>query len=207
MEDGVKAPVSICIPSLGRPESLKRCLDAIKGNTKDWSYEVVIEQDVFGPGRRGCPRTLAAAVERSRFPYVCFLGNDTVPGPCWLRIAMECMLKTFPDGDGLVGLNDLYWTDGRCLHWVGSKALLPMLDGYFFNPIYGHCGSDDELIALCRRAAKYVWCPEAVVAHDHFVTMAPLDPVYEAGWSTVEIDRATLKERSERMGFAPWLPR
>ena len=207
MENGVKPAVSICVPTLGREASLQRCLSAIEDNTKDWPHEVVVEQDVFGPGRRGCPRTLAAAVERAKGSYCAFIGNDTIPHPGWLRIAMECMLKTFADGVGLVGFNDLYWKDGRCLHWVGSKALLPMLDGYFFNPIYGHCGVDDELIARCRKMGRYVWCPEAVVAHDHFISGAPFDPVYEAGWSTVERDRATLKERSERMGFAPWLPK
>ena len=207
MEDKGKPAVSICLPSLGRHEKFERCLAAIEENTKDWPYQLIVAFDVFGPGRKGCPRMLAECVESSRSDYIAFIGNDCIPQPGWLRIAMECMLKTFPDGVGLVGFNDLFWEDGRCLHWVGSKGLLPMLGGYFFNPIYGHCGTDDELIARCRRAAKYVWCPEAVVEHDHFVTGAPLDPVYEAGWSTVERDRATLKERSERMGFAPWLPK
>jgi len=207
MEDGIeRTAVSVCLPTLGREEKLQRLLTLIP-QTAEWPHELVVEWDRDEPHRRGCPLTLAKAVDRSVEPYAAFIGNDCIPQPGWLRLAMECMLKTFPDGVGLVGFNDLFWKDGRCLHWVGSKALLPMLGGYFFNPIYGHCGTDDELIARCRQAGKYVWCPEAIVAHDHFSTGAPFDQTYAAGWSTVERDRATLKERSERMGFAPWLPK
>ena len=193
--------------SASRAGRLERCLKAIEDNTKDWPHEVVIEQDVFGPGRRGCPRTLAAAVERATGPYIAFIGNDCIPQPGWLRIAMECMLYNFHDGPGIVGFRDQAWTDGRCLHFLAAKRMLDLLDGFFLNPVYSHVGSDDEMIARARQMCRYVWCPEAIVAHDHFSTGAPFDQTYAAGWSTVERDRATLKERSERMGFAPWLPK
>ena len=208
MEDGVKASVSICIPILGREASLQRCLKAIEDNTKDWPHEVVIEQDVFGPGRRGCPRTLAAAVERARFSYICFLGNDTIPQPGWLRIAMECM-PSFPGEVGIIGFRDQVWADGRCLHFVAAKRLLDLLDGFFLNPCYSHVGSDDEMIARARQMGRYLWCPDAIVLHDHFASGAEFDEVYKLAWepAAVERDRATLKERAERMGFAPWLPK
>jgi hypothetical protein len=197
--------VSVCVPTLGREEKLQRLLGLIP-ETAGWEHEVIVERDSFDD-RQGVPRTLARAVAKAKGSFVSFLGNDTIPHPGWLRIAMECMLGTFPDGVGLVGFNDLYWADGRCLHWVGAQKILPLLDGEWFCTQYNHCGVDDELIGRCRQIRKYVWCPEAVVAHDHFTSGAPFDEVYAAGWSTVERDRATLKERSERMGFAPWLPK
>ena len=168
MEDGVKASVSICIPTLGREASLERCLKAFEDNTKDWPHEVVIEQDVFGPGRRGCPRTLAAAVERATGSYIAFIGNDCLVQPGWLRLAMGCMLYNFHDGPGIVGFRDQVWTDGRCLHFVAAKRMLDLLDGFFLNPVYSHVGSDDEMIARARQMGRYVWCPEAFVLHDHF---------------------------------------
>ena len=197
--------VSICVPTLERPQQLSRLLNRIP-LTAEWSYEVIAEYDSF-EDRRGCPKTLARAVERAQYPYVAFLGNDCLPQAGWLRIAMERMAE-FPDCVGLCGFNDLGWTDGRCLHWVASKGLLPMLDGEFFCTKYKHVGCDDELVARCRQAGRYAWCPEAVVAHYHFTSGAEFDRVYQAGWNleSVEHDRALLRERAERMGFAHWLP-
>ncbi len=198
--------VSICIPQLGREESLSRLLDLIP-KTAGWPHEVIVEHDSF-ENRQGCPRTLAKAVARSTAPYVAFLGNDTIPHSGWLRIAMKWMKGVFVDGEGMVGFNDLCWKDGRCLHFVVSRAMLPILGGYLLNPCYSHVGSDDEAIALARRAGRYVWCPEAVVAHQHFTAGAPVDEVIKLAWEPEDVarDRALLKERAERMGFAPWLP-
>jgi glycosyltransferase involved in cell wall biosynthesis len=201
------ALVSVCIPTLGRPLSLARCLNAVAANT-DWPYEVITEWDSFD-NRQGCPRTLAKAVARSRGEYVAFIGNDCLPQPGWLRAAMECMAKTFSDGVGMVGFNDLVWPAPRCLHFVISKAMLPFLDGEIFHTGYSHVGCDDELIARCRQARKYVWCADAVVEHHHFSEGAPFDRVYAEAWKeeVVARDRTLLAERAERMGFSPWLPK
>lgn len=201
--------VSICIPHLGREEALQRCLAAIAENTTDWPYEIVVERDEFGPGRQGCPRTLAKAVSRANGEFIAFLGNDTLPQPVWLKAAMGCMNEVFPHGTGMVGLHDPYWGPCRCLHWVASKSMLPLLGGYYFWPEYSHVGVDDELIARSTQLGRYVWCAGAVVAHEHFATGAEMDDVYKLAWdpASVERDRALLRERSERMGFAPWLPK
>src|ERR1043165_7647999 len=120
--------VSICIPTLGREEKVLRLINQIYETTEDYrNHELLVERDQFGPGRQGCPRTLARAVVRAHGDYIAFLGNDTLPQRVWLRAAMGCMLRTFEDGIGLVGFNDLYWKDGRCLHWLASKKLLDNL--------------------------------------------------------------------------------
>jgi glycosyltransferase involved in cell wall biosynthesis len=205
----MKPLVSICIPTLGREEKLARCIASIEEHTSDWPYEAIVRFDQFGPQRKGCPRMLAECVAQSRGEYVAFLGNDTIVKPGWLRIAMECMANTFPDGVGLAGFADNYWPDGRCLHWVASKKLLPILGGEYFHSGYSHVGCDDELIARCIMTGCYVHCPDAMVDHDHFVSGAAVDEVYRVAWQeeAVARDRQLLAARAERMGFAPWLPR
>jgi glycosyltransferase involved in cell wall biosynthesis len=214
MEDSVKSLVSVCVPTLGRPEKLQRCLKAIEDNTKDWPHEVVVEQDVFGPGRRGCPRTLAAAVERATGAYIAFIGNDCLVQPGWLRIAMECMDKTFPDGVGLVALNDGIWHGSLATHWVASKALLPMIGGEFFPTCYFHVACDNELTARCKQLGRFSYAEGARVFHEHPCQADGwhselVDDVFQLAWrqKNVAHDRALLAERAERMGFAPWLPK
>lgn len=198
--------VSLCIPTLGRATSLARCLNAIDANT-DWPFEVIVEHDEFGPGRRGCPKTLALAVERAQGEFIAFIGNDCSPRPGWLRAAMRCMHDNFPDWTGLVGTNDLGWKDGRCLHFVINRALIPMIGGEIFHTGYNHVACDDELQARAAQIGKYVWCQEAVVAHNHFTCGAEFDEVYQAAWKaeSVERDRALLRERAQQFGFGPWL--
>ena len=201
------ALVSVCIPTLGREEKLERLLSLIPQTVEYEPYEVIVEQDVFGPGRQGCPKTLVKAVERAAGDYIVFLGNDCVPRVGWLKAAMRLMQRTFLDGVGCAGFNDMYWPGPRCLHWVAHRGLLSLLDGYFFCPEYNHVGVDDEMIARLRKAGKYKWCYEAIVEHDHFTTGAVMDAVYQEAWKTesVEHDRALLKERAERFGFTDYL--
>lgn len=199
--------VSICIPTLGREEQLEKLLEEIP-KTAEWPrYEVIVEQDDF-ENRQGAPKTLKRAVDRSTGEYVMFLGNDCIPRPGFLRIAMECMRKHFSDGVGLVGLNDGYWHGEFATHWLASKKLLPMLDGEFFHTGYAHCGCDNELTERCRMAGKYVWCEQAEVFHNHPIhrgfTVESMDRVYRLAYDTeaTKRDLDLLKSRSEQLGFA-----
>lgn len=199
-------PVSICIPTLGRPRKLARLLRMIEANA-EWPYEVIVRWDEIGPGRRGCPTVLAECVAASKHDFVCYLGNDVIPQPGFLRAAMECMARWFPEMDGLVGLADQYWLAGElATHWVASKNLLPMLGGEFFYHGYSHTCCDSELTERCRMANKYVWCEEAKVFHDHPIRVgfqSGVDHIYEIAYDP-ELrarDRDLLLARAKEYGF------
>lgn len=195
--------VTICVPTLGREGKLKRLLDLIPKTAEYPNYDVLVEQDSF-ENNVGVPKLLRKMVEASKGEFIAFLGNDCVPHPGWLRLAMEMMRAKFPDTGGLVGLNDLYWHGEFSPHWVASKKLLPMLDGEFFHTGYHHVGCDNELSERCRKAGKYAWCEQAVVYHDH--PMQPgakieHDRVYDLARVYEKEDRELFKSRAEKFDF------
>jgi len=115
--------VSIVIPTLGREEKLKGLLEKIKENADYPNYEVIVERDSF-KNRQGAPKTFKKGVKRSKGELVMYLGNDCVPEKGFLRLAVDKMMNTFPDMDGLVGLNDGYWKGEVATHFLASKKLL-----------------------------------------------------------------------------------
>jgi hypothetical protein len=117
--------VSIVIPTLNRPEKLHRLLWAIRENAGYDNYEVIVKNDQFPPNNTGMPKLLKQGVVESKGELVMFLGDDCVPEKDFLQLAVFRMIKTFPDLDGLVSINDLYWKNGDgCTHFLGSKKLL-----------------------------------------------------------------------------------
>ena len=199
--------VSICIPQLGRPASFARLLRMIRANAEYEPYEIVTRWDELGDHNRGCPTVLAECVEASKGDFVFFIGNDSLPQPGFLRIAMEAMAKWFPAMDGLVVPSDSYWAAGELpIAWLGSKQLLPALQGFFFFPQYHHC-ADMELSGRCRKANKYVFCPEAKIWHNHPIHkgMRPesLDAVYRHAYDPVrrQEDCDLLLKRAIQFGF------
>jgi len=202
--DQINPKVSIVIPTLGREERLKALLERIPEVAGWANLEVIVIQDSF-ENRMGVPRALKAGVEKSTGEYVLFLGNDCLPEKNFVRFALEAMFKSFPQADGLVGLNDGIWQGELATHWMASKKLLPALDGEFFHTGYNHAGCDNELTGRCRKLGRYVWCKESMIGHQHPVKTGwdNLDPVYQLAYQPdhLRADRALLAERAAKLGF------
>lgn len=152
--------ISIVIPWI-RKAKFKRCVKLIEKNAGA-EYEIIAKED---RRRIGCPKMVKKLVAKSKGQYVCFLGDDTLPQPGFLKYALEDM-ATLQDGWGLVGFNDM---TGRTLptHWLASKELLPLLDGEFFHTGYTHCCCDVELYERCTAMSRFIYSQRAVVLHDH----------------------------------------
>ena len=121
--------------------------------------------------------------------------------------AVMSMYDNFPQGDGLIGLNDGYWQLGEiATHFLISKQLLPYLGGEIFYTGYSHCGCDNELTERCRMIDKYRWCKEALVYHDHPMQdgyKTEEDDVYKVAYDPVarQKDEELLEQRSKEFGF------
>jgi len=203
----INPKVSIVIPTLDRPEGLQRCIREIHNNANYDNYEIIIESDSF-TDRQGVPKVLKRGVEKSTGELVMFLANDIIPQPNFLFNAVIAMAIHYPDLDGLIGLNDMYWKGQFATHWLASKKLLPYLDGEFFHTGYHHTGCDNELTERCKLINRYHWAENAKVYHDHPVQKGALivkdnDRVYQIAYSPENLvhDRELLYSRAEKLGF------
>jgi len=155
--------VSIIIPYI-RPVGMLLCKDAILSNSgvPKEQFEILT---AFDEDRIGCPTMVKLMVERTHNDLVMFLGDDTVPQQDFLLNALKVM-GTFPDGWGLVGLNDGV-QNGKYLatHWLASKKLLPLIGGEFFHTGYWHCFCDNELTQRTAKLERYLWAVDAKIDH------------------------------------------
>lgn len=152
--------VSIILPVV-REEKAKRVLKLLEENA-GYPYRVLMAVDT---DRIGAPKMVKKLVGQSQDDLVCFIGDDTLPEKDFLKNAVEAM-QSFPDGWGLVGLND---KTGRTLatHWLAHKKLLDHLDGEFFHTGYIHCFCDNELQERASLIGRYTYAKDAIVLHDH----------------------------------------
>lgn len=202
-----KPKVSVCIPTLGRPEKLHRLLTAIKENAEYDNYEIIVKADEMSPNNVGAPTMLKRCVDESTGELVMFLGNDVVPQKGFMREAVWQMIRSFPDLDGMVGLNDNYWREEHVApHFLISKKLLPYLDGEIFHTGYNHTGCDNELRARVEQIGKYVFGKKAVIFHDHPMmagSRAEMDGLYEQAYTGPrhDADDKLYAERAKKYGF------
>lgn len=202
-----KPLVSICIPTLGRPEKLHRLINAIKENAGYSNYEIVVKADGMPPNNAGAPKVFKRAVDESKGELVMFLGNDVIPKKDFLKEAVWEMARRFPELDGMVGLNDNYWQENHVApHFLISKKLLPYLEGEFFHTGYNHTGCDNELRARVEMIGKYTFGKKAEIFHDHPMMAGnrdQMDYFYEQAYSGPrhDADDKLYAERAKKYGF------
>jgi len=184
--------ISIIIPVI-RPKKAKRCVEAIKINSGIYRslYEIITEEDTE---RIGAPKMIKKMTDACTGDMVCFLGDDTIPHPGFLKYALEAM-ATLPDGWGMVGFDDNIRLGGQvkaAAHWLCDRRLLPLLEGAFFHTEYRHCYCDNELCARTSEMGKYVFCKKAYIYHDHVIADSKNDDpdyrrVYSHDWMAHDI--------------------
>jgi len=200
--------VSICVPTLGRPEKLNRLLNKIKENAQYDNYEIVVKADEMPPNNVGAPTVLARCYAEAKGDLIMFLGNDVVPEPGFLREAVWAMIRNFPNLDGMIGLNDNYWKPEHVApHFlIGRKLVDGYLDGEIFHTGYYHTGPDNELRARVEMLEKYAFCEKARIFHDHPMmagSKADMDALYEQAYTGPrhDHDNELYAERAKKYGF------
>lgn len=182
--------MTFVIPTLGRPEGLKRCLDSIKGlNYPPDKIEVIVKQDSV-ENRIGVPKLLKQGVEESTGDWIVFGSNDIEFTPNSIR---EALLE----GDGgYVSFNtgEVYLDEGNINeHFMIRKDIIKKI-GDVFDTDFWHVGCDNLLWAKMKKLGIAKRSDRAVVNHYHWskTPSRAMDETYSLGWSHVDEDRLLL---------------
>ena len=181
--------MTFVIPTLGREEGLKRCLESIKKlNYPPDRIEVIVKQDSF-ENRIGVPKLLKQGVEESTGDWIVFASNDTEFTPESINEA----LKVGEDGYVAFNTGEVYQDQGNINeHFMIRKDIIQKI-GEVFDTDFHHVGVDNLLWAKMKKLGIAKRCDKAVVKHYHFSKGAEYDKVYSLGWEMVESDRDLLK--------------
>ncbi len=191
--------VSFIVPTLNRPEGLKRCLDSIKN--LNYSQDLIDIVVLDGDGT--VPEKVVQGVAQSKGEYIVYAADDTEFTPDSLRWVVDCLGR----GADLCAFNTqgergvLPDRGNENEHFIIKRSFLPRLEnGEIFSRNYFHIGVDNYLLAQAEKFGRYVRCDDAIVHHYHFSTgKSAMDEVYSKGWSHAEQDRAQLQKDLEKL--------
>ncbi len=192
LKSWVKPTVTFLVPTLNRPEGLRRCLESIERleYPKDRIRVIVID----GPGT--VPQKIKRGYEQSEGDYIVYAADDTEFTPdSLLRI-----ITLAQRGYDLVGFN----TGPMDLmeHFIIKRDFVPKLDGgEIFSTDFHHVGTDDFLRAQAEKMGQYARCGDAIVIHKHFSRGGQWDDTYAKAWDTEKVvkDRATLQAKLDKL--------
>lgn len=186
--------VSILLPTLGREEGLKLCLESIdRLYYPKHRIEVLVDD---GPGT--VPEKVHRLFGKAKGDVIVFASNDIEFTPNSLYTAIKQS-----HGHGLVSFNTgaVYFDKGNiCEHFLIWRDTIQKIGGEIFSTKFHHVGCDNLLWAKCTKLNESYRCEEAVVKHKHFSNGGQvIDEVYKIGWSKIEEDRAILDQELEKL--------
>jgi len=188
--------VTFIIPTLGRPEGLKRCLDSIA----NLNYPKELIQTIVLDGEGTVPEKVEKGLWQATGEYIVYGSNDCEFTPDSLYIALQ-------EKKGLVAFNTGYVgpDEGNiCEHFIISKDLIRKLNGQIFDTEFHHIGVDNLLWNQAKKLNEAVRCNDAVVHHHHFSQNPEregfeMDEVYKKGYANAEEDRKLLAKKLKEL--------
>lgn len=188
--------ISFIIPTLGREEGLRKCIESIKKiNYPQDKVEIIVKPDSF-ENRIGVPKLLKQGYEESTGDWIVFASNDTEFTP-------ESINEALIDGkDGFVSFNTgvLYPDKGNiCEHFMIRRDIVEKI-GEIFDTEFYHCGVDNLLWAKMNKLGIAKRSEKAVLIHHHFTKEGgQWDKVYELAYSMKDKDRELLARKLKEL--------
>lgn len=187
--------VSILIPSLNRPEGLKRCLDSIK----QLNYPQNLIQFMVKEGEGTVPCKVKEMLEQATGEYIVYASDDMEFTPDSLYIAIK---ESMDLKKSLVSFNSgpLLEDHGNiCEHFLIKKSIINSIGGEIFDTEFHHVGVDNLLWAKCKKLGEAFHSKKANIRHYHFSKGAEYDKTYSTGWSKVKEDRLLLDKKLKEL--------
>jgi glycosyltransferase involved in cell wall biosynthesis len=181
--------VTFVIPTLGRPEGLKRCLDSIK----DLNYPKAQIETIVIDGEGTVPQKMARGLWQSKGEYIVFASND-------VEFTPDSLYNALQHDKGVVAFNtgDVSFDKGNiCEHFIIKKDFVKKIGGEIFDTEFHHIGCDNLLYAKSNKLGEFERADDAIVYHYHWskVSDKPTDEVYAKGWAHVQEDRELLAKK------------
>lgn len=193
--------INVCIPTYNRFEMAAKAVVSILSQKHDdlsiFIYangsrvayenlaEMILRTDprikyLFSPERIGWVRAQneVASITEDGFFYG---ADDIVLEAGCLKVAVREMEGHFPDGDGLVGVNQINFERTGLPLWpgafglVGQKFLLRFPDRKLFCEDYLDHYSDVELVQYAESIGKFHFAKDAWVTHYHPMVTKEMD--------------------------------
>lgn len=161
--------IDIVIPTLNRLAKLERCIKSILNNTFK-NYSLIIVNDVYKQQAFKIWNTELVRFKAQAFMYIC---DDVELFPYCIEQAVHCLETSFPDLDGVVGLNQLNIPPNKegfsssAMGLIGKQFTLRYPYQEVFCPDYISFHADAELGIFARSLNKFKFCKEAELIHYH----------------------------------------
>lgn len=186
--------ISIILPSVGRPEQLKKTVLRLKETAPEAEIVCVVDDDsaskdtvarladitVFGD-RNGPIAAWNVGAACSHGDIFVAASDDFNWHEQWLTNALIALDEI--GGDGMVGFNDLA-QDGNILatnFLVTRKYAVDYWGGVIYCPHYKGFYCDTEATRRAQRDGKYIWAVNAITEHLHWANhKAVKDATYRA---------------------------
>jgi glycosyltransferase involved in cell wall biosynthesis len=187
--------IAIILPSMGRPEQLRRTVARLAETAPCAEIICVIDEDtesvkaverscvvLFRPERRGPISAWNEGAAIATGDVFVVASDDFEWDRHWLDYALLA-LKRLPESSGMVGFNDLH-QDGNVLatnFLVTRDYSVKSWGGVIYCPHYKGFYCDTEATRRAQRDKRYIWAVDAKTEHKHWSNgKAVKDATYSA---------------------------
>lgn len=204
-----KMRVNVIISTYNRPDSLKKTVESIfDGDYKDVCISIMMDGNVslssqiihsyarilINEKRMDYVYSMNRLLQESEDTDAVLYASDDLVFPSYaISTLVEEMEKRFPDGNGLVGLNQDCQGIDSAFGLMGRKFIERFPERQVFCPDYVHFVSDSELGAFARMIKKFYFCSHVTLHHDR-----SHDRTWELGIDVWFKDMKVSEKRAEK---------
>lgn len=201
--------ICLVVPTISRLPSLFRTIETFRqSDTEEKKHVAVIVDDnrinylnqvvsmvrrnkiknieaFFNNSRLGWCRSMNRVFNATDFDFYFYGSDDLTFERKTVTNAIAAMRSHFPDGDGVVGINqNLMHFCKAAFGLVGRKFVNRFPARQVFYPYYKHFCGDSELWHFAQSISKFYFCPAAMVHHAR-----PMDECKKLAQTTLRRDR------------------
>jgi hypothetical protein len=214
--------LDVVIPSLGRIKKLENCLNSIFHSAKNIKINIYLyfsveeEYKYFLEKFKDFPEITVILLTDYRVPTfwnthlknmkasaLMYLNDDVLLFEDTLSVVMSEFPKTFPDGDGVLGLRQSNIPQDQAVEGafgvIGKKYAERFPDSQVFCPSYYRFFGDFELWRYAKSIDKFLFCIPARIQHLHpAFSKEQEDETHRLVRKWLPTDRQTFKLRQSK---------